>query len=94
MAQDKLLTYWKPIAVFWALLLATFWLIHFMQPKWKFSIQESIPYRMVWSNQRGEAFVSVGGNWEYIAIEPERKHVSTQAASGLRGLASEAPHQQ
>ena len=70
MFAKTILKYWKPIAVFWALILATMALT---ETKWKLHDSDSSLY---WSNSKGEMYVAKEGKWHFVSLKqrkPKRK---------------------
>lgn len=90
LSARTLLRHWKPIAVFWVLTLATFWLGHRLQPRWKLqgtNIADKVPL-FLWSNERGEAYYwvpSAGGDWIHVVIDNKRKIVVSKDSASLSG---------
>ena len=81
LSTRTLLRYWKPIAVFWVLLLATFWLGYRLQPRWKLQVTvlaDKFPLAL-WTNERGEAYYTfmfnANSEWTHLTINNRRKFI-------------------
>lgn len=73
------LRYWKPIAVFWALMLATVLVMEHLRPKWVYQGYQRDAGGSLgpasWSNDRGEAYMGFGG-WSDDSIDEVRKSIA------------------